>query len=79
VSCRRIRRLGARNLFVDFLGGSRSATGNKDKMGRLLVWRYEGSRTLEQYLEEKDGFPMNMVPVMLNRQIPDDATNEVCM
>ncbi len=69
----------APNLFVDYLGGSRSATGKKDMMGRLLVWRYEGSRTLEQYLEEKESFPMNMVPVMLDRELPEDATEEVML
>lgn len=55
---RRVRRIGQPQHFATFLGGSRRQ-GDASGSERLLVWRYEGSRTLEMFIAEA-GFPLNM-------------------
>jgi len=57
---RRVRRLGAQNHFASFLGGSRRSN-TRSGPSTLLVWKYEGSQTLESYLAGKD-WPLNLEP-----------------
>jgi len=63
---RRVRRLGKQAYFATFLGAQRRA-GDVMGPGRLLVWNFEGSRTLESYMMEPS-FPLNLESLVLYRR-----------
>ena len=72
---RRIQRGGGGGYFATFLGGSKGEANDKSRAQldpRMLVWEYEGSRTLRSFMTDPI-FPLNLEPYYLKRgQNPED-------
>jgi len=75
---RRMKRAGGRGYFATYLGGSQQQAqdaGTQRLDPRLLVWEYEGSRTVENFMTDPI-FPLNLEPYFYKRgQQPE---NMIC-
>jgi len=71
---RRVTRAGGRGYFASYLGGSQQLTQNAAAQRldpRLLVWEFEGSRTVENFMTDPN-FPLNLEPYFYKRgQAPE--------
>ena len=74
---RRVQRAGGGGYFASFLGGSQPSAGDEGAQRldpRLLVWEYQGSRTLENFMTDP-AFPLNLEPYVYQRGQSPEAVS----